>query len=180
MVERLNDGKPILQKVDGHPWENKVTFNPACTLVEERQELERLVASLPFDESVKRSLRSEPALCFLLYRAQGRETSDYDYSRSSLGLAILSADLCLMARCPEPILLPDRDFDNLGIEDPRITKIGDRFIVTYTAYSTGVRANNIRIGLASTKDSSRGKSMVCSMENSTRLITRMRYCFRIS
>lgn len=67
---------------------------------------------------------------YLLYRAVGR-----DYL-SRFGLAI-SNDGQNFERLDQPIL--ESDFDNpyerLGIEDPRITKIGRDYYITYTAAS---------------------------------------------
>src|SRR5881397_1127276 len=113
-VHRLNNGKPVIGPVASHPWENKVTFNPACTLVENRSELDLIIEKLPFTDNVKRTLSVQRALCFLLYRAQGRKTEFRDYTRSSIGLAVLSPDLQLLARHSGPVILPDREYDNLG------------------------------------------------------------------
>lgn len=151
-VERLNGGRPILQSVSAHPWENSVTFNPACALITDRDELRGIVSNLTFDSRTKATLLSQSGLCFLLYRAQGKRTDAYDYSRSSIGLAILDPDLHLLARHSGPVILPDQSYDNLGVEDPRITKVNDRYIMFYSAYSRGEPKNNIRIGLASTTD----------------------------
>jgi beta-1,2-mannobiose phosphorylase / 1,2-beta-oligomannan phosphorylase len=58
----------------------------------------------------------------------------------------------LLVRYTEPVIQPDKEYDNLGVEDGRITKIGDRYIMVYTAYAFGTPANRIRLALASTKD----------------------------
>ncbi len=151
-VERLNGGNPILERVESHPWENKVTFNPACALVDNKDELASLVPSLPLSDEVKRTLSEQSALCFLLYRAQGKKTAEYDFTRSSIGLAVLTPELRLLARHTEPVLLPDADYDNLGVEDGRITKVGDRYVMMYCGYGASQPNNKIRIALASTKN----------------------------
>lgn len=151
-IERLNDGNPLLRRIDAHPWENKVTFNPACAYVNDRSELASIIPALPFDEETKRRLKKEEALCFLLYRAQGKQTADYDYTHSSMGLAVLSADLRLLARHAEPVIRPDQEYENLGVEDGRITRIGDRYIILYCAYGSGTPTNRIRMAAASTTD----------------------------
>ena len=152
VVERLHDGQPIVQKILSHAWENKVTLNPACMLVTDRDELSFIIKRLPFDETTKGSLRSHPALCFLLYRSQGVATREYDHTRSSLGLAVLSPDLRLLARHIQPVMLPDQPYDNLGVEDPRITRVGSAYVMLYTAYSKDSPENKIRIASASTTD----------------------------
>jgi predicted GH43/DUF377 family glycosyl hydrolase len=151
-IERLNHGKPILRKVENHPWENRVVFNAGAVLVEDRPTLDRVIRSLPFDPSTKEKLRLHRALCFLLYRAQGALTPAYDYRRSSIGFAVLTPTLELLARHSEPIIRPDNDYENLGVEDPRITRIGDRFYMIYCGYSTGPEKNRMRIALASSVD----------------------------
>jgi predicted GH43/DUF377 family glycosyl hydrolase len=151
-IERLNDGKPLLQKMELHPWENKTIFNPACAYVRDRRELASIIHTLPFDDTTREGLGKEGALCFLLYRAQGKRTADYDYTRSSIGLAVLTADLKLLARHTEPVITPDQEYEDLGAEDGRITKIGDRYVMLYCAYGSGMPANRIRIAAASTVD----------------------------
>jgi predicted GH43/DUF377 family glycosyl hydrolase len=147
-VERLNNGAPILTKIETHPWESRVTFNPACALVQ--GELAPILDDLPVGESVRNELRSHRALVFLLYRAQGSPVASYDHTRSSIGLAVLSPELKLLVRLDHPVLLPEESYDNLGVEDARIMKVGNRHVMTYTAYATGPDRNRVRIGVAST------------------------------
>ncbi len=156
-IERLNDGRPIIQKVDGHPWENRVTFNPASALVTNRDEIATIVSKLPFSVNTKNMLCAQPALCFLLYRAQGEKSHQFNYAHSSMGLAVLSPELQLLARHTEPVLRPEEDYENLGVEDGRITKIGHTYVLLYTAYSTGQPDNQIRIAMASSSDFVRWK-----------------------
>jgi len=53
-------------------------------------------------------------------------------------------------------VMPDKCFDRYGVEDPRITKIGDTYYVLYTSLSIGLGEYNpgdgIRISMASTTD----------------------------
>ncbi len=49
---------------------------------------------------------------------------------------------------PEPTLVPDQEYEAFGLEDPRITRLGDRYYVVYK----GVSATGITQCLASTKD----------------------------
>ncbi|HLP17222.1 MAG TPA: hypothetical protein VK470_13250, partial [Bacteroidota bacterium] len=149
-VERLHGGAPILTKIDEHPWESKVTFNPACILIEDQEELRTIIASLPFSDATRRTLLGEEALCFLLYRAQGPTTSLQDYTHSSMGLAVLTPDLRVLARAREPVLRPSEPYEDLGVEDGRLTKVNDRYFLTYTAYASGNPENQVRIAVAST------------------------------
>lgn len=49
----------------------------------------------------------------------------------------------------EPALMPDNEYEMYGIEDPRITKLGDTYYVNYSACSC---TTGVTTGLASTKD----------------------------
>ncbi len=151
-VERLNAGQPILQRILDHPWENKVVFNPAAVLVDDRAVLDLAINALPVYGQIKDRLRSEEALCFLYYRAQGAPTVSHDYRRSTLGLAVLTADLRVIVRLGAPVVKPELPYENLGVEDPRITRIGNQFFMVYAAYSSGKDRNRIRIALASSND----------------------------
>ena len=150
--ERLNGGKAILRKIDDHPWENKVVFNPASVLVEDRATLDRVIRELPFDRGIRQKLNGHKALCFLFYRAQGKETPGYDYRRSSIGLAVLTPTLELLARHDKPIILPDQPYEDLGAEDARIGRVGNRFVMFYTAYASGREQNRVRIAVAVSTD----------------------------
>jgi beta-1,2-mannobiose phosphorylase / 1,2-beta-oligomannan phosphorylase len=151
-VQRLHENQPLLRREETHPWENKVVFNPAAVLVEDRSTLDTIVAALPFDETVRAQLSAHKALTFLFYRAQGKETADYDHRRSAIGLAVLTPRLELLARHTEPILLPNSLFDDLGVEDARVTRIGQTFYMSYCAYGSGAAKNRIRLALASSTD----------------------------
>ena len=151
-IHRLHDGQPLLRRIEQHPWENRVTFNPACAFVSDRTRLDAIIPRLPFDEATRRRLGKHPGLCFLLYRAQGEKTPSYDHTRSSIGLAILSPTLELLARHSKPVLVPDQPYENLGAEDARITQIGSRFYMSYTAYRSGTPNNTTRLALASSTD----------------------------
>ncbi|MER3524236.1 MAG: glycosidase [Ignavibacteria bacterium] len=151
-VERLHNGMPLIARAVAHPWENKVTFNPACMLVEGHDALAPIIAALPFSPGVKVRLEQESALCFLLYRAQGAYTRERDYRRSSMGLAVLTPELDLLVRHTAPVFEPEYDYESLGVEDGRLSKVGDRYVLFYTAYGPGSPHNAIRIALASTQD----------------------------
>ncbi|MEW6509878.1 MAG: glycosidase [Bacteroidota bacterium] len=114
--------------------------------------MERIINALPFDLEVKRALEALPAFCVLLYRAQGKKTAAHDHTRSTMGLAILSPDLKVIARHSEPVIAPEFEFENLGVEDGRLSKVGDRYVLLYTAYGYAKPENTIRIALASTRD----------------------------
>ncbi|MDE2019343.1 MAG: hypothetical protein KGJ13_03275 [Patescibacteria group bacterium] len=100
---------PIIMPIGEHAWEAQATFNPAA-IYENRK-------------------------VHILYRAMSNDnTSVIGYASSLDGVHITE-------RLPEPIYVPRADFErkgvpggNSGCEDPRITKLGDRIYICYTAY----------------------------------------------
>lgn len=135
-IERLNNGQPILSAVDRHPWEGEVVFNPACVLLQDKSEINRLVGYLSLSVAERKKVEICDAICVLIYRAQGTLTVPEDYRRSRLGLALLTPGLELIYRHPEPIVVPENDYEDLGVEDPRITKIDGKYVMLYTGYSS--------------------------------------------
>ena len=72
--------------------------------------------------------------------------------RSIIGLA-RSLDGFKFNADPEPLLKPIQHgpfaaYEEFGVEDPRVTKVEDEYLITYSAYSQ----NGVRIALAKTKD----------------------------
>ncbi|MBZ5603107.1 MAG: glycoside hydrolase family 130 protein [Acidobacteriia bacterium] len=72
--------------------------------------------------------------------------------RSIIGLA-RSYDGFNFSVAPQPFLIPDRDgpfaeYEEFGVEDPRVTALDGEYLITYSAYSR----NGVRIALARTKD----------------------------
>lgn len=151
-IENINGDKPLLQPIADHPWESSVVCNAGCTLITTGDELAVIITKLPVDSETKAMLSDQPALVFLLYCAHGEKIEEADFSKSSVGLAILTPEFELMYRHPEPILEPHEKYENLGIEDGRITKVGRRHVLVYTAKSAGESKTNIRIATASTVD----------------------------
>lgn len=125
---------PILKPIAHHLWESKATFNPAAV-----------------EDSGK---------IHLIYRAIG------DSDISVLGYAQTTDGIHIDVRLPQPIYVPTQPFETGnpnqpvpifspyasggggfgGCEDPRITKIDDRFYLTYVAYDG---SNPPRIALSS-------------------------------
>lgn len=84
----------------------------------------------------------------LLYRAIG----DYENYISKLGHAV-SKDGYNFKQFDEPVFEPREDYEPFGCEDPRITKIENKFYITYTALSKrAFSGSGNRVALASTKD----------------------------
>lgn len=102
-------GNPIIAPAKDHLWEERATFNPGSY----------------FDGHK----------AHIIYRAMSLDnTSVFGYAQSKDGVHI-------QYRSPEPIYMPRADFEqklnpggNSGCEDPRLTKLGDRIYMLYTAY----------------------------------------------
>jgi predicted GH43/DUF377 family glycosyl hydrolase len=106
---------PKFTRVEGNPiitpelsWESKATFNPGAIYLDDR--------------------------VHIIYRAMSQDnTSVLGYARSSDGIHI-------DYRHSEPIYLPREEFEqkkqpgNSGCEDPRLTVIGDKVYMCYTAF----------------------------------------------
>lgn len=80
-------------------------------------------------------------LFHMIYRAQGEDMV------SRLGYAV-SIDGVNFNRLEKPVFKPASQWELYGVEDPRITKIGEEYYMVYTAYSP----RGTRVSLASTKN----------------------------
>ncbi len=67
--------------------------------------------------------------------------------RSMLGLA-RSSDGYKFEVTHKPLMTPSDEYDEYGVEDPRITYIDGDYLITYNAYSQ----HGVRVGLARTKN----------------------------
>lgn len=109
MLERTKEN-PIITPLEKHSWENKATFNPGAIY-----------------------LRGK---VHLLYRAMSEDnTSTFGYASSKDGIHI-------DYRSPEPVYIPREPFEQKiqpgagsGCEDPRLTKIGNKIYICYTAFN---------------------------------------------
>ena len=86
----------------------------------------------------------EESSFWMLYRA---ETKDGLTGR--IGIA-QSTDGFYFTPHPEPVLIPDKDFDRGGCEDPRVAKVGDTYFLFYVGNSRKYHVSNIC--LATSKD----------------------------
>lgn len=111
---------PII--IPGLSWESKATFNPGAIYLDGR--------------------------VHIVYRAMSQDNT------SVLGYAYSNDGIHIDYRCPEPIYLPREEFEqkkqpgNSGCEDPRLTIIGDKIYMCYTAFDA---KNPPRVALTSIK-----------------------------
>ena len=108
MFERPKEN-PIITPIKENSWEAKATFNPGALYLQGK--------------------------VHLIYRAMSEEnTSVFGYAQSKDGISI-------DYRSPEPIYIPKEPFEqklqpgaNSGCEDPRLTQIGNKIYMCYTAF----------------------------------------------
>jgi predicted GH43/DUF377 family glycosyl hydrolase len=97
-------GNPILKPHPGHPWEDLAVFNPAAIYDEQRKEVLMLY----------RTAESGPE--YKCWFGLARSRDGFQFERVS--------DLPAMSPSVE-------GFDGATIQDPRITKMGEWYYVTY-------------------------------------------------
>lgn len=74
---------------------------------------------------------------YVIYRAESKDESKEECT-GRLGLA-WSEDGVNFHRLDKPIMIPENDYERVGVEDPRLVKIKDTWVLTYTGYD-GVTA----------------------------------------
>lgn len=123
-LERLTT-VPVLSPVKHHEWEKAAVFNCAAIY--------------------------EEGLFHIFYRATDRGFREPESKFvSSIGYAV-SKDGLHFTRHEKPIYTGEGPQEARGVEDPRITKIGDTYYMLYTAFG-GRDLNDIRVSMASTRD----------------------------
>lgn len=106
-VSRIQ-AESVLTPITEHAWESKAVFNPAACDID--------------------------GVVHIFYRAMGADDT------SVVGLALSKDGVSIDERLREPVYVPRADFEqkkrsgNSGCEDPRVTVIGDRLYMLYTAY----------------------------------------------
>lgn len=116
---------PILMP-QGNGWEEKAVFNPAAIELKDK--------------------------IHILYRAMSSDNT------STMGYAATLDGVNIIEREEQPVYVPREEFENKGVvggnsgaEDPRLTKIGDRIYMCYTAYN-GLGPPRVAITSISEKD----------------------------
>ena len=150
-VERLNGGAPIISPSNNW-WETGVTFNPAAVYLEPGDPVIR--ALLPMRRVDDPDLRE--GVVAIHYRARPEQDPGSAFGRSFIGLAVFTPDLRLLYRYQEPVVFPSADPngpDALGVEDPRITRFGDRFYMVYCGVQADPATNwRARLCMAVSED----------------------------
>lgn len=121
------DANPLLQPSSEREWEAQAAFNPSVVWSD--------------------------GCCHMVYRAQApsRRVQGHDLALSTIGYAASHDGIAFAGR--RQLIVPELPWERFGCEDPRITRIGDRFFIFYTCLSMlPFQAAGIRVGLAITSD----------------------------
>lgn len=129
-LKRLS-GKPVLTPIPDHPWERLAVFNTAGIYESGRFHLFYRAADRPFCMNTERP----------------EEKHKYV---STIGYAV-SEDGIRFTRRHEPLLRGVGEQEEWGIEDPRVTKIGDTYYMVYTGFG-GRSWSDVRVTALESKD----------------------------
>ncbi|MCH8277225.1 MAG: glycosidase [Bacteroidetes bacterium] len=133
--------RPILEPNDRLPWATGATFNPGVW----------------YDADTVHMLFRAIPKGYTPISGSSTGSSDpvpgYDNYISYIGYASSSDGVNFTVR-EEPFIRPDMDFDRFGVEDPRISKIDDIYLITYTALCSPAFTVPLgeRIALATTSE----------------------------
>ena len=122
-----SEKNPILEPNDKNKWEERAAFNP--------------------------SVVSNGKKYHLLYRAisKPQKRQGFELEISSIGCADGTSYDSFKNR--RELFEPEFYWESFGCEDPRVTKLDDKYYIFYTALSTyPFSADGIKVGLAITKD----------------------------
>ncbi len=126
VVFKRFEGNPILKPNTEFPWKAKAVYNPAAIYLDNK--------------------------IHLIYRGQAHDgVSCLGYATSRDGLTIEEDLEAPIYRPSASFELPTKQGWNSGCEDPRITQVDDRLIITYTAYD-GTNPPRIAMTSISTTD----------------------------
>jgi predicted GH43/DUF377 family glycosyl hydrolase len=133
---------PVLSPREDIDWASGAVFNPGAWY--ENGKVHLLFRSIP--KGYERQKIENPN--------SGEPDTGFDNNYVSYIGYATSTDGLTFDWQKTPFISPKEDFNKFGAEDPRISKIDDEYLVTYTALSRPAfdEIDGVRIGLASTDD----------------------------
>lgn len=153
-IERLNQGLPLIA-ADPNGWDDGFTLNPTVVRLERSPKNDELISGVltRFDLN---DPRLRDGVIAVFYRGIPKEVPGRPTLRSSVGLTVFTPDFELLARLPYPVVIPSDDpmgYDYNGVEDQRVTRIGDMFYMVYCGYNPNLPVeHNIHICMAESGD----------------------------
>ncbi|MDO8683421.1 MAG: hypothetical protein Q7N50_08070 [Armatimonadota bacterium] len=153
-IERINHGKPLI-KADAESWDSAFTLNPTIVRLERSPQNDNIIQGMLGCQMLDDPGLSDGVVA-VYYRGIPKENNGCPPLRSSVGLAIFTPDLQLLKRFAYPVVVPTDDpigYDFNGVEDQRITQIGDTFYMVYCGYNSNLPSEQrIRICMAKSTD----------------------------
>ncbi|SHL03066.1 glycoside hydrolase family 130 protein [Rhodothermus profundi] len=133
--------QPLLTPVPELPWASGAVFNPGAWYDGTRVHL--LIRGVP---AGYRRIRLQDV-------PPGEPEWGFEPYVSYIGYADSTDGVHFVIR-RQPLIQPDAPYDRFGVEDPRISRIDDLYLITYTALGAPAfaRPGCVRIGLAVTRD----------------------------
>ncbi len=154
LIERVNCGFPLIA-ADPDSWDDGFTLNPTAIRLERSAENDGLIRNILMRDHLD-DPRLHDGVFAVFYRGIPKEVEGKPKLRSSVGLAVFTPDFRLVKRFPYPVVVPSddpMDCDYNGVEDQRITRIGDTFYMLYCGLNYNYpREHNIRVSMATSKD----------------------------
>lgn len=153
-VERLNHGLPLIS-ADPDGWDDGFTLNPTAVRLERSPRNDELISGI-----LTRYRLDNPKLrdgvVVVFYRGIPKEVPGRPTLRSSVGLAVFTPEFELLERFAYPVVVPSDDpmgYDYNGVEDQRVTRVGDTFYMVYCGYNPNFPIeHNIHICMAESRD----------------------------
>ena len=153
-VERMNSGMPLIS-ADPNGWDNGFTLNPTAIYLKRSQKNDLLIENL-LGIHPSGDYRLADGAVAVFYRGIPKETHGLSALRSSVGLAVFTPDMELLKRFSYPVMCPTNDpmgYDYNGVEDQRVTQIGDAFYMVYCGFNPNLPIeHNIHICMAISYD----------------------------
>ena len=118
---------PLLSPMKEHPWEAAAAFN-GCPVIDGKKTV------MVYRAMSEPDLLKEPHLpTSIIGRADSSDGIHYEDRK--------------------PLVIPDQDYDRYGCEDPRVTKLGGKYYIFYTALSGfPFSAETIKVAVAISPD----------------------------
>lgn len=133
-IERIHGGEPIITPT-GNSWQSICTANSSALLLERSTWSDGILAAI-LGPAALQDPRLANGAVVSLYTGVGKMDPDQEIKQYK-GLAFFTPELELVARLPQPVLLPSADpaaIDRQGIEDVRLQLIGQVFYAWYCGF----------------------------------------------
>lgn len=153
-VTRLNHGRPLIA-ADPHRWDNGFTLNPTAVRLTRSPRNDELIRGILGDVDLDHPKLRDGVIA-VFYRGIPKNIPGRPSLRSSVGLAVFTSEFELVRRFAYPVVVPSDDpmsFDYNGVEDQRVTRIGDTFYMVYCGFNPNLPVHhNIHICMAISTD----------------------------